>query len=89
MGKVSFVSPQVEPKNGAVMVGIDLPPEVRACGPGLTVRVRIVAEEHKDVLAVPREAVVSDENGDSVMAVVEGEVGDGTTPSKRAWRKTG
>jgi len=35
--------------------------------------VRIVADEHKDVLAVPREAVVTDENGDSVISLVEGD----------------
>ena len=31
------------------------------------------SEEHKDVLAVPREAVVTDENGDSVVALIEGD----------------
>jgi multidrug efflux pump subunit AcrA (membrane-fusion protein) len=34
--------------------------------------VRIIAEEHKGVLAVPMEAVVTDENGDSVIATVDG-----------------
>jgi multidrug efflux pump subunit AcrA (membrane-fusion protein) len=72
VGTVAFVSPQVDPKNGAVAVGIDLPAGVML-RPGLSVRVRIVAEEHKDRLAVPREAVVADENGDSVIAVVEGD----------------
>ena len=72
IGKLSFVSPQVDPKTGSVMVGIDLPADA-ALRPGLTVRVRIIAEEHKDCLAVPREAVVADENGDSVIAVVEGD----------------
>jgi multidrug efflux pump subunit AcrA (membrane-fusion protein) len=72
MGKVSFVSPQVDPKTGAVMVVVALPGDV-GVRPGRSVRVRIVAEEHKDVLAVPREAVVTDENGDSVIALVEGD----------------
>lgn len=72
MGKVTFVSPQVDPRTGAVQVGVDLPPDARL-RPGLSVRVRIVAEEHKDVLAVPREAVVTDENGDSVIALVQGD----------------
>jgi RND family efflux transporter MFP subunit len=67
--KVAFVSPEVDAHNGAVMVGIDLPPDA-ALRPGLNVRVRIVAEEHKDCLVVPREAVVADENGDSVIAIV-------------------
>jgi multidrug efflux pump subunit AcrA (membrane-fusion protein) len=70
--RVSFVSPQVDPKSGAVQVAIDLPADVRL-RPGLSVRVRLVADEHKDVLAVPREAVVTDENGDTVIATVEGD----------------
>ena len=72
IGKVGFVSPEVDPKNGTVQVGIDLPPgaDLR---PGLAVRVRIITQEDKDCLAVPREAVVNDENGDSVIAVVEGD----------------
>jgi HlyD family secretion protein len=72
MGKVGFVSPQVDPKTGAVMVSVDLPPGA-GLRPGLSVRVRIVADEHKDVLAVPKAAVVTDENGDSVIALVEGD----------------
>ena len=71
-GRVVFVSPQVDPKTGAVQVGVDLPADAKL-RPGLSVRVRIIAEEHKDVLAVPREAVVTDENGDSAIALVEGE----------------
>jgi multidrug efflux pump subunit AcrA (membrane-fusion protein) len=71
-GKVALVSPQVDPRTGAVMVAVDLPADA-GLRPGLSVRVRIVAEEHKDCLAVPRAAVVMDENGDSVIAVVEGE----------------
>jgi multidrug efflux pump subunit AcrA (membrane-fusion protein) len=70
--KLTTVSPQVDPKTGAVMVGADLPPAagLRA---GQSVKVRIVLGEHKDVLAVPREAVVTDENGDSVIATVDGD----------------
>jgi multidrug efflux pump subunit AcrA (membrane-fusion protein) len=72
MGKIAFVSPEVDSHNGAVRVGIDLPPATDL-RPGLTVRVRIIAQEHKDVLAVPRDAVVADENGDSVISLVEGD----------------
>ena len=70
MGTVSFVSPQVDPRSGAVMVSIDLPADT-GLRPGLAVHVRIIAEEHKDCLAVPREAVVTDENGDSVICLLE------------------
>jgi multidrug efflux pump subunit AcrA (membrane-fusion protein) len=73
VGTVSFVSPQVDPKSGAVTVSIDLPAAAASLRPGLSVRVRIIADEHKDVLAVPREAVVADENGDSVISLIEGD----------------
>ncbi|HEX4794900.1 MAG TPA: efflux RND transporter periplasmic adaptor subunit [Humisphaera sp.] len=69
-GKVTMVTPQVDARNGAVMVGIDLPADANL-RPGLAVKVRIVVEEHKDVVAAPQEAVVTDENGDSVISVVE------------------
>jgi len=71
LGKVSLVSPQVDPKTGAVMVAVDLPADTKL-RPGLSVRVRIIAEEHKDALVVPRNAVVADENGDAVISVLEG-----------------
>lgn len=71
VGKISSVNPQVDPRNGSVGVAIELPAGT-TLRPGLCVRVRIVAEEHKDILAVPRDAVVPDENGDSVISVVEG-----------------
>jgi HlyD family secretion protein len=75
MGKVAFVSPQVDVRNGSVMVGVDLPAG-STLRPGLSVRVRIIVAEHKDCLVVPREAVVTDENGDNVVAVIEGEQRD-------------
>jgi len=71
LGRVAYVSPQVDVRNGSVMIGIDLPAGT-PLRPGLTVKIRIITEEHKDVMVVPREAVVSDENGDSVISILEG-----------------
>jgi HlyD family secretion protein len=71
MGTLAFVSPQVDVKTGAAMVVISLPAD-SGLKPGVPVRVRIIVEEHKDVVAVPREAVVADENGDPVISIVEG-----------------
>jgi membrane fusion protein (multidrug efflux system) len=71
-GKVSSVSPQVDPKTGAIGLTIDLPPDVHL-RPGLWVRVRIIAQQHDDVLAVPEAAVAQDENGDWVIAILQGE----------------
>lgn len=74
--KVSYVSGQVEPKNGAVPVQIDLPPPdgKHLFRPGQAVAVRIAAEAHRDVLVVPEEAVVTNEDGDSVIAILDGNI---------------
>src|SRR5205085_238789 len=52
--------------------GIDVGTSLGA-KPGQSVRVRIVAEEHKDCLAVPKQSVVADENGDSFIALLDGD----------------
>jgi multidrug efflux pump subunit AcrA (membrane-fusion protein) len=70
-GKTWFISPEVDRKTNTAPVGIDVPAGFSG-RPGQAVRVRILAEEHKDVLAVPRECLIQDANGDDVVAVVEG-----------------
>ncbi|MFI5378328.1 MAG: efflux RND transporter periplasmic adaptor subunit [Tepidisphaerales bacterium] len=71
-GKLFFIGPEVDRKTNTAPVGIDV-----AAGfpirPGQTVRVRIMAQEHKDVLVVPRESIAQNDNGDNVIAVVEGD----------------
>lgn len=72
-GKVLYVSPQVDPKTGTVMVRASVPPDagLRA---GQLVRVRIVTEDRAGQLAVPREAVYTDHEGQSTLSIVEGAV---------------
>jgi RND family efflux transporter MFP subunit len=71
-GKVTTISPDVNPKTGTVRVDIDLPAD-STFRPGLSVLVRIIDQEHKDKLAVPKAAVTTDENGDSFIATLDGE----------------
>jgi multidrug efflux pump subunit AcrA (membrane-fusion protein) len=71
-GKIYFVGSEVDRKDNTIPVSIDLPPG-SGLKPGESVDVRIVAEEHKDVLAVPKESVVADENGDSFIALLSGD----------------
>jgi RND family efflux transporter MFP subunit len=72
VASLAYISPQVDPKTGAAVVRASLPPD---CGlrPGQFVTLRIVSEEHKDCLAVPAESVVKDEEGATVIALVQGE----------------
>ena len=68
-GSVSFISPEVDAKTGAVPVRAALPAG-SALRPGQFVKLRIVIAEHKDRLVVPIESVVKDEEGVTVIAIV-------------------
>lgn len=69
---VVFISPQVDTTNDTVLVRAAIPKDA-GLRPGQFLRARIITEEHKDCLAVPRESVVTDAEGRSVIAVVEGD----------------
>jgi len=71
-GSVSFVSLQVDPKTGASLVRTSVPPEA-GLRPGQNLQIRIVSEEKRDRLAVPLESVVKNEQGDEVVAIVDGD----------------
>jgi membrane fusion protein (multidrug efflux system) len=71
-GTVSFVSPQLDPKTGAALVRLALSKDA-GLRPGQFIRARIVTEERAGRLAVPRESIVTDVEGHSVIAVVEGD----------------
>ncbi|MGI9115533.1 MAG: efflux RND transporter periplasmic adaptor subunit [Chthoniobacterales bacterium] len=66
---LNYVSPAVDPKNGTVLVHVALPPD---CGlyPGQFVTLRVVTREKKDCIAAPAESVFRDEEGHSVIGLV-------------------
>jgi membrane fusion protein (multidrug efflux system) len=71
-GKVSLVGSDIDRKNDSLSVRVSLPSGSPVV-PGQFVRVRIAVEEHKDRLAVPREAVVRNPEGQEVVAGFLGE----------------
>ena len=71
-GVLEFISPQVDARTGTAEVRVKLPAGSNL-RPGQFVTVRIVSEEHTDRLAVPVESVVKNEEGASVIAVVDGD----------------
>lgn len=71
-GSVSFVSPLVDAKTGTALVRVTVPKEA-GLRPGQFARVRIVSEERAGRLAVLVESVVTDGEGHSVIALVEGD----------------
>lgn len=70
---VQFVSPQVSASGDHVLVRLTLPPEsgLRA---GQFLVTRIVTEARAGRLAVPRESVYTDYDGQSTLSIVEGDV---------------
>ncbi len=71
-GRVSFVSPQIDPKTGTALVRLAFS-NGGTLIPGQLVRARIVSGEHARRLAVPFESIVTDADGQSVVAILEGD----------------
>ena len=69
-GKVSVVSPVVDPSTTTVEVWVQLPNPGEKLKPGGTVRVAIIAETLQNTIVVPASAILnSDEGGQKVMVV--------------------
>jgi membrane fusion protein, multidrug efflux system len=67
-----FVSPNVNKDNDTVLVRSLLPND-SGLRPGQFVSLRMVTAVHTNCLAAPSESVVTDENGNSVIALVKGD----------------
>ena len=84
---LSFVSPAVEATNDTVLVRAALPAG-SAVRPGQFVRLRVVTATHADCLAAPAASVVTDAEGQSVIAVVKGDEAE-QAPVKTGLREGG
>jgi RND family efflux transporter MFP subunit len=71
-GTLTYIGSEVDPKTGTALVRANLPAH-SGLRPGQFVTARIVSEEHKDRLAVPVESVVKGAEGDTVIALVQGD----------------
>ena len=72
MATLSFVSPAVDAKNGTVLTRALLSAD-SGLRPGQFVQLKIVTAVHTNCLAAPNESVVTDEGGQSVVALVNGD----------------
>ncbi|MGH7972605.1 MAG: efflux RND transporter periplasmic adaptor subunit, partial [Limisphaerales bacterium] len=68
---LSFVSPTVDTTNGTVLVRAQLPADSRL-RPGQFLALRVVTGVHTNRLVAPEESVVTDAEGASLIAVVNG-----------------
>ncbi len=70
--RVGYISPTVDPSDGAVSVWAALP-AASHLRPGGYVGVRIVTATHREVLAAPTASVITGVSGRSVLSIVRGE----------------
>ncbi len=69
---LSVVSPGVDPNDGTISVWATLPAD-SGLKPGQFLPLKIVTAVHTNCLAAPKEGVVTDEDGNSVIALVKGD----------------
>jgi membrane fusion protein (multidrug efflux system) len=69
-GELTVVGKDIDPKTDTVLIRASLPAGA-GFEPGQFLKIRIVAEEHRDVLAVPEESVVPGPDGKTVLIMVE------------------
>ncbi len=83
--RLDYIDRRIDPNNDTVSVLIGLPPDT-SLRPGQFVRVRITAGEYRDRLVVPNESVVTTPEGQTVLAIVQGDEAV-PTPVKRGVRE--
>jgi membrane fusion protein (multidrug efflux system) len=84
---LSFVSPAVDAKNGTILTRALLPAD-SGLRPGQFVQLKIVTAVHTNCLAAPGESVVTDDSGQSVIALVNGDAA-AQTPVTTGLREDG
>ncbi len=85
VGRVDYIDCRADPNNDTMPVLIGLPADT-SLRPGRFVRVRITVGEYGDRLAVPQESVVTTPEGQTVLALVQGDEAV-PTPVKRGVRE--
>lgn len=69
-GKISRISPTVDPQTGTFRARVEIPDDTRHLKPGMFARVNIAYERREDALQVPRTAIIDSDGEQSVFIVV-------------------
>ncbi len=72
-GVVHWIGFEAHPRNGKFPVEIHVANEDLSLRPGVVGRARVRTARHRDVVVIPRDAVLSDEDGQHLMVVRDGE----------------
>ncbi len=78
-GKVTLVSPSVDPNSTTVEVWVQAPNPKEALRPGTSVRVAMVAETVKDAVVIPQAALLTSPDGLNTVIVLDSD----NAPSKK------
>jgi RND family efflux transporter MFP subunit len=78
-GRVSMVSPAVDPNSTTVEVWVQAPNPKESLRPGTSVRVAMVAETVKDAIVIPQAALLTSPDGVNSVIVLDSD----NTPSKK------
>ena len=70
-GKVTLISPALDPNSTTVEVWIEAPNSKAALRPGTTVRVEVIARIEKDAITVPSSALLKSPDGGTKVMVVD------------------
>lgn len=71
-GKISRISPTVDPQKGTFRARVEVPDQTRRLKPGMFARVNIVYERREDALQLPRNSILDADGEQSVFVVVNG-----------------
>lgn len=72
-GTVDFIDPEIDPVRDVVKIRTSVPAGSQLKN-GQFVQIRIVTDVITDCLAVPRESIYTDHNGQSTLSIVEGDI---------------
>jgi membrane fusion protein (multidrug efflux system) len=70
-GKISRISPTVDPQTGTFRARVEVPDATRRLKPGMFARVNIAYERREDALQLPRTAILDADGEQSVYVVVK------------------
>lgn len=73
-GKVHLISPTLDTSSRTIKVQIKVLNRKSMLKPGMFVRVKVIRENHKNVVAIPREAILTTKDGRSIIFVVVNEI---------------
>ena len=74
-GRITLVSPTIDPKTGTIKVTVEVPDYPEATRPGDFAEVQVVTEKHHSTVLIPRAAVITDK-GEQVVYVAKENVAE-------------